>query len=358
MKEIVDRAFGCTNQLVWTGILLLATLLLAFPSPALADDKVTPLFRDSAVLAMEISGPVKKIARQAPNSTAPHPATLAANGETHAINLSARGVSRRQRDACRFPPLRIRIQEKPSESSLFHKQRSLKLVTHCRDNESYEQIAMREYTTYRLYNLFTPESLKVRLVRVTYRDGGDVEAQRMGFLIEDIDDAARRLGGKEIDVARVKSAALNADDAARYALFQYMIGNTDWAMIAGPAGSDCCHNSKLVGAGKEARSDLTPVPYDFDGTGLVNAPYAEPSERVPIRSVRTRYYRGFCKHNAQVKQIAPTFLAKRDAVMAEIATTEGPSDASRKQMSRYIEGFFKDIATPASVEKKLLKTCR
>ncbi len=281
-----------------------------------------------------------------------------ANGETHQIDLSARGVSRRQRAACLFPPLRIRIKEKPDATSLFFKQRSIKLVTHCRDNDRYEQIAMREHATYRLYNLFTPESLKVRLVRVTYRDGEKVEAQRLGFLIEDIDDAARRLGGKEIDVPKTSSSALNTSAAARYSLFQYMIGNTDWAMIAGPSGSDCCHNSKLIGANKQARSDLTPVPYDFDGTGLVNAPYARPSERVPIKSVRRRYYRGFCKHNAAVKQAAPTFLAKRAAVTVEIGSVEGLDSGSRKQILDYLDGFYQDIATPEMLDKKLLKTCR
>lgn len=340
------------------GWVFLSALLLAMHAPVRADDTVTPLFRNSQTITVEISGPLKEIARQAPRSTDPHPATLVANGETHQITLAARGVSRRQRESCHFPPLRIKFQEKPGKSSLFSKQGSIKLVTHCRENARYEQIAMREYATYRLYNIFTPESLKVRMVRVIYRNGQSPYSERYGFFIEDIDDAARRLGGKEIDVVKVASNSLNAAAAARYSLFQYMIGNTDWAMIAGPAGSDCCHNSKLVGAGKNVRSDLIPIPYDFDGTGLVNAPYARPSERVPIRSVKRRYYRGFCKWNSGVKQIASTFLEKRGAVTAEIESIRELNAASKKQMLSYLSGFYQAIEAPDTMNKKVLKTCR
>ena len=48
--------------------------------------------------------------RQAPsNRKPPRPATLALAGaaETHAIRLSARGITRRKSDVCQFPPLRV-----------------------------------------------------------------------------------------------------------------------------------------------------------------------------------------------------------------------------------------------------------
>ena len=236
---------------------------------------------------------------------------------------------------------------------------SIKLVTHCRDDDRYEQVILREYAAYRLYNLFTPQSLKVRLARLRYRDGEKLIAERYGFFIEDIDDAARRLGGKEIDIARTSIASLNVQAAARYSLFQYMIGNTDWAMIAGPSGSkDCCHNSKLVGANKAARTNLIPIPYDFDHAGVVNAPYAAPSDRVPIRSVRQRYYRGFCRMNQTVKQEAAKFSARRADVEGEIASISVLSAGSRKQMQSYLGQFFEQLQSADTIDKKLFKTCR
>ncbi len=356
MDKRAGRICCGADQLISRAIIF--ALFLLVQTPAHAEGPVTPLFRDNDTLTVEINGPLKEIARRAPFSTDPHDGTLIARGETHQIRLSARGVSRRQRAACRFPPLKVKFLEKPDPSSLFYKQGSIKLVTHCRDNDRYEQIAMREYTTYKLYNLLTPESLKVRLVRIQYRDGQKIYAERYGFFIEDIDDAARRLDGKEIDVDRVSSKSLDAAAAARYSLFQYMIGNPDWAMIAGPAGSDCCHNSKLVGADKNARSNLTPIPYDFDNAGIVDAPYALPSERIPIKTVKQRYYRGFCRMNSEVKRIVPMFLSIRNKVEVEIGAVEGLKAASKKQMLGYLDGFYRQIAAADLIEKKILKTCR
>lgn len=340
-------------------LFLLVVGLICFASvPAQAKGRVTPLFASDEVLTVQLSGPIRAIAKRASRSTEPQSATLQASGETHGINLSARGVSRRKRENCVFPPLRIRFTEKPAKSSLFHKQRSIKLVTHCKDKDRNEQVLLREYATYRLYNLFTPESLKVRLARLQYRDGDKLVAERYGFFIEDIDDAARRLGGKEIDIPRTSVGAINDQAAARYTLFQYMIGNTDWAMIAGPPGSDCCHNSKLVGQNKTARSNLIPIPYDFDNAGIVNAPYAVPSNALPIRSVRQRYYRGYCRINNAVKQAAPAFLDRRSAVESEIASIKVLSDGSKTQMRDYLKEFFAHIQNADMIDSKLFKNCR
>jgi len=49
-------------------------------------------------------------------------------------------------------------------------------------------------------------------------------------------------------VKRISASQLDAAAAARYAVFEYMISNLDWAMTAGPAGADCCHNARLMGA--------------------------------------------------------------------------------------------------------------
>ena len=327
-------------------------------APAKANNRVTPLFASDDILTVELSGPIKSIAKRAARSTEPQGAVLQANGETHNIALSARGVSRRKRENCTFPPLRIRFSEKPAKNSLFHKQGSIKLVTHCKDKDRNEQVLLREYATYRLYNAITPESLKVRLAKLRYMDGGKLVAERYGFFIEDIDDAARRLDGKEIDIPKTSVSALNVPAAARYTLFQYMIGNTDWAMIAGPPGSDCCHNSKLVGKNKAARANLTPVPYDFDNAGIVNAPYAVPSNVLPIRSVRQRYYRGHCRMNDAVRKVAPSFLAKRAAIEGEIASISALNDASKTQMRDYLNAFFEQVQSADLIEKKLFKTCR
>ena len=72
-----------------------------------------------------------------------------------------------------------------------------------------------------------------------------------------------------------------------------MIGNTDFSTLTGPGGANCCHNNRLF-KGEQDRF-LTSIPYDFDSTGLVNAPYAYPNPTIKLFSVRARLYRGFCQ---------------------------------------------------------------
>jgi hypothetical protein len=333
--------------------MLAALLTLAIPGVTSAKGETTPLFASDDPIDVTIDGPVRSIVRNAQRSTEAYPATLSAAGETIAIQLAARGKSRRRPENCQFPPLSVRFTGARSAESLFDKQGRIKLVTHCRDGDRFEQNVLREYAAYRLYNVLTPESFKVRLARVRYLDDGGAVATKWGFFIEDADDAARRMGAKEVEGPDSDNAALVPTAAARYALFQYMIGNNDWDMTHGPAGDDCCHNSKLVGPATDARAGLTPVPYDFDYTGLVDAPYAVPPESLPIRNVRTRYYRG-CAWRSDTLAAIPALRAARPALLAELAAIPGLDERTAKAMASYLDDFFEDLADP---EKSLFRRC-
>jgi hypothetical protein len=339
---------------------LLAGALLAVAAAAGAREagEVTPLFRDEAPIEMTITGPIRRITSRAAYATDAYPATIIADGETHAIDLSARGISRRERGKCSFPPLRIKLKGKAGAASLFHRQRGIKLVTHCNAAEPYEQYLLREYAAYRLYNVLTPESFRVRLVRVTYVDDGKPLAPKWGFFIEDADDAARRLGLRELTIEKIERRALDPRALARFALFQYMIGNTDWDVTTGPAGSDCCHNVKLLSADQQSPTGIIPLPYDFDNSGLVAAPYAVPNEALPIYDVRTRLYRGYCATNLLARTQAETFVQARPALEAVLGTIPGLSAMSRRAMLTYLDPFFSTIASPEPLQRQLLSKCQ
>lgn len=357
MGEARAAGTGSVNALM-RAMLGVALLVLGGAAGARAPGEVTPLFRDEAPLAVTISGPIRQIAARAQRSTDPHAGTMAADGATYRIELSARGVSRRHRVNCRFPPLRVKLAAKPDGASLFHRQSGLKLVTHCKEPARYEQHLLREYAAYRLYNVITPESFRVRLLRVTYLDGGKSLGTKWGFFIEDADDAARRLGRRELTTVRIAREALDPRDAARFALFQYMIGNTDWDMTAAADEKDCCHNVKLLSPEKGRVADVTPLPYDFDNSGLVDAPYAVPNEVLPIRVVTQRHYRGYCALNALVMEEADAFRRARPGMEAVLAGIPGLEEGERRTMQRYLSQFFTDIATPASLRDKLMSSCR
>ncbi len=328
-------------------------------SMAIAND-AKPLFAEDTVLKIRINAPFREIVRKAPEATDAHAAEIAFAGEAHAIALSARGNSRRDPNICKFPPLRVEFNEKPGETSIFNGQKRLKLVTHCRSSRRYQQYYLLEYAAYKLLNVMTPLSLRVRLAEIDYveADTGKTIISRFGFFIEDADDAAKRNGVKEIDIERIDIGQLNVDAAVRVAVFQYMIGNLDWSMTNGPPGENCCHNAKLIGARAEPLRNIVPVPYDFDYSGLVDAPYAVPPESVSIRSVRTRRYRGFCVHSSQALEAAAAFGEKRGAIYAALDAVQGLEERNKKSARRYLDGFFENIADGKKFEAHMLKYCR
>ena len=322
-----------------------------------------PLFASDAILQLRIEAPFSNLIRAAPHSTNAFDAKLIVTGpaaETLAIKLSPRGISRRTTEACDFPPLKIEFTEKPGAASLFKGQKSLKLATHCRADFNYQDYGLLEFLAYRLHSVLTPLSFRVRLAEIDYVETGSssVRIHRHGFLVEDVDDVAERNNLHDVKVDKIDRGMLNGDATARSDLFQYLIGNQDWSDVMGAAGTNCCHNIKLLAISKESRTDLVPIAYDFDSSGLVNPPYALPPTTVPIKSVRTRYYRGYCQLNAQATAAAQEALAKRDELMSTVDATPALTTRGKNSARQYLESFFSDLADPARLQKQILERCR
>jgi hypothetical protein len=341
-----------------TRMLLLWMLVLAAASPAYAASGEKLLFASDDVIRVTITGPLSSIDRS--RSEEPRPGTLTLVGsQPLPITLSARGITRKASDICDFPPLRVRFTGAPPSQSLFAGQKSLKLVTYCRNSDLFQQYVLLEYAAYRMFNLLSPASFRVRLASVDYvDDSGRPLASRYGFFIEDLDDVAKRNGMHEAKLPeRIPITSLSPRHAALYALFQHMIANHDWSMRAGPAGEDCCHNTKLIAPSRGVAAGVVPIPYDFDFSGLVNAPYATPPDVLRIASVRQRQYRGYCMHNAEALAAAAEFRAKRPQMLAVLTSTPGLEPRTISRATDYLNDFFQDIASDQTTQSKVLRSC-
>lgn len=320
-----------------------------------------PLFASNDVLHLTIKAPFGTLLKGAVPAETAQPGTLTVNGgkpETLAVTLAPRGITRRKKDICPFPPLAVVFPEKPPKESLFQGQKKLKLVTHCKPVAQFQQYVLMEYAAYKLYNTITPQSFNARLAQIDYVDAaGKPVATRMGFFIEDGDDMAARNGMVEEKMPdRIPIATLDPRAAVRYALFQYMISNLDWAMNAGPPGAGCCHNARLIGP-KGATTNIIPVPYDFDYSGLVDAPYAAPPAQIPVANVRIRRWRGFCRHNAEVAPAAAAMLSDQPRLMAVIDSIPDLDSGTRSKAKSYLGGFFETIGSKAEIESNIIKNC-
>jgi hypothetical protein len=335
-------------------ILLAFSLALTLPGAARAE---APLFASAEPIHLTIQAPIPALDRNR-DVDVPIAGTLTdPAGQRLPISLALRGITRRTADTCDFPPLRVNFTAPPPPTSLFAGQRKLKLVTHCRNSASFQQYVLLEYAAYRMANVLSPRSFGVRLANIDYvaPDGRPI-VSRVGFFIEELGDLARRNGMKEAHAPeRIPAEDLSPEDSARYALFQHMIANHDWSMRAGPAGEDCCHNAKMIGA--VAPGMAVPVPYDFDFSGFVNAPYAEPPDALHIDRVTQRLYRGYCAHNPQVLAAARQFREAKPRLVAAITAVPGLDPRTQQRAIAFIEPFFADVASDQAVSARIVNRC-
>ena len=342
-------------------IALMISFLWAAPFSYAAENVKPPkLFSQFGDMQLTLTGPWKTIKRNKKKDDR-YPVQLeytGADGTQHTIEaeVSLRGITRRR--ICRFPPLKLHFDKESLKGTEFRGNKSLKLVTYCDVNSKYEQYYIKEYLTYRIYNLITDYSFRARPMIIEYKDSGkDESITRFGFLIEDLDDVAKRNDLEELSIASVPFKQLDPVTTSHLSLFQFMIGNLDWAATSGPKDDSCCHNSKLIGAGNDINPKYS-VPYDFDSSGLVNAHYAAPPDGLKVRNIRQRLYRGFCAFNDELPQTVALFKEKRSDILALFEDNKHLSDSSRKRAVDYIEDFYKIIDNPKSLEKDIIDKCR
>ncbi len=209
--------------------------------------------------------------------------------KTFDVRLRLRGHSRKE--LCDFPPLLLNFKTSDLKGSALEGEDKLKLVTHCKATAAYDQYLLLEYLSYRALNLLTDMSLRARLLTVTYYD---TERKRQldvqpGMFIENEGRFAERMALTQVELQRIEPKQYDRDGLGLVNMFEYFIGNTDWSALLGSQGSPCCHN---IVPYRRPDGVLLPVPYDFDSSGMVNTPYALPNERLKIKSVRQRLYRG------------------------------------------------------------------
>lgn len=268
------------------------------------------------------------------------------------IKIKVRGNFRKNPVNCDFPPLRLNFSSSTVKNTIFEGQDKIKLVTHCRSRKDlYEQNVLKEYLAYKLYNLFTEESYCVRLVHLTYADTkGKIDTlEKMAFLIEPNQQLARRNDCEILKVEHLQQERTNRHKMNVLSVFQYMIGNTDWSVWA-------LHNVIMLKENPTALPIV--VPYDFDWCGIVSAPYAVPAENLPIESVRTRWYRGFCRPDAELQLVLDEFRQRREEIYHTCRNVPFLSEKDLNKTIKYMDQFFKTLENPRAVKVAFHQNCR
>jgi hypothetical protein len=314
------------------------------------------LFRTDSALTVTISTNLGPLLKERDSlELAKHPAVFSYTGDDGrqvdvTVRLRARGHFRRQARNCDFPPLWLEVKSSDAKTTVLGGLNKLKITTTCRPKSAeYEQYILQEYAVYRAYAALTGTSFRTRLLRVTYRDsaGKIAPVTTWAFLIEDVDDVAIRMQSKQLTLTGAHFDDLEREPLALLGMFEYFIGNTDWSIGA-------LHNVALL---QDSTARVTPVAFDFDWTGAVNARYAFPDKSLPIHSVTDRLYRGKCMTPDELRSTLDRFRARRAEIDATVASFPQLAPDRAKQMQRFYDDFWKRTADPRGLEKELATDC-
>jgi hypothetical protein len=269
----------------------------------------------------------------------------------HTLRIKPRGQFRKSH--CSYAPFWLNIRKADILNENLQEVKKFKVVTQCKGGKDYSDYVLKEYLTYKIYNLLSPVSFRVRLVHLKYIDTGrkNKETDSWGFLIEPEEMMAERNDAIVIKNDEISMRYMRTGEMDLAALFQYMVGNPDYS-IAGR------HNMKLLGLPGFGTVGYTPVPYDFDYTGLVNAEYAIPGETLGISTVRERYFLGPCREDQEYQVAIDHINSLREEILELVSDFPYLRDKHKNEMIAYLEDYFHSASSQNFTGSKLKSTCR
>ena len=269
----------------------------------------------------------------------------------HDIKLKVRGKSRSEVEICKFPPLEINFKKNKTKNTLFEGQNKLKLVTHCNYGSEFRRYVVEEYIIYKMYQIVSPYSYSVRLCEITYVDLDQSKKPftKIGFLIEQIKDVAKRMNMVNYRDSIPHQDFCNRRELDKLTVFQYMIGNLDWEI-------KLRHNIKLI-APKERGFPIA-IPYDFDYSGIINTSYAATPIELGLQSTKTRLFRGFCRFDDGYKITLEYFQQIKPDLFNLVNTSEYLNKGNKSAFNNYLESFYEILDNPKKVNRKITTACR
>jgi hypothetical protein len=263
--------------------------------------------------------------------------------------INARGKMRRK--ICHLPPLRLNFGA--DTTSPLRGLKSLKLVSPCDAISNYEQLLIKEYLVYKMYNLISDKSFRVRLMQVSFEDalGKKKGFKQYAFFMEDVDELAKRHNCEVVEGEMYLTDATDRMQITLVSIFEYMIGNTDWSVPNN-------HNIKLIRPLEGTSRKPFAVPYDFDYSGIVDAPYATPDPELGLDYVTQRLYRGFPRNMAELEPLVQKFKDKKEEIYKVISDCKLLTPGNMKQMSNYLDDFFKMLERPNEIKSVFIDKAR
>jgi hypothetical protein len=267
------------------------------------------------------------------------------------IRVKPRGIVRKQ--ICAIPPLRFNVQRVSKQYKQKHGASKIKVVSHCNYNKHYIDYLFREYLTYRMYNIITENSFRVRLLKITYIDIGrdNKSTTTWAFMIEPLAVLSERLNSVPIKLDKLGIHYTDSAETDLLSMWQYMIGNTDWS-IPGR------HNVKIIKSNNFEQPYPAAIPYDFDYSGMVNTHYALPGEGLGIEHVRERLFVGPCRTEEDYEKAVLQLVKAKASIEELISGFPYLKENEKKDMLKYLDSFYNSITRDGFIKYHIATDCR
>ena len=264
------------------------------------------------------------------------------------VEAKTRGHFRKLKENCYYPPILLHFPAGDTlKSSIFKEDSKLKLGMPCKG----EQYIIYEWLVYKMYNLITPNSFKARLVKVKLDDSKSKKetAPFYGMLLEEVQDMAERNKSIYVKTKLLRPEQTETNSFLTMAVFEYMIGNTDWCV-------QYLQNVKLISA--DSNSVPITVPYDFDMSGIVNSPYAAPAEELNMSSVRERRYRGYCIEDMKkFDKVIELYNSRKKDIYSIFTNCPLLDEKYKKSTIKFLDEFYATINNASALKKEFGYPC-
>ncbi|MBK8502315.1 MAG: hypothetical protein IPL46_08945 [Saprospiraceae bacterium] len=253
------------------------------------------------------------------------------------VKVSVRGKYRRR--TCDFPPLLLDFPKDELKDQGFKKSDEYKLVTHCLSNKEAQNYLFREHLIYEMYRELDSLAYRSIVFPIKYIDTDTRQVTRSyGMLLESNDELKDRLDGKWCDCMGLDAELINDYYRELVIFFQYMIGNKDINM-------QIEHNVRFL-EGKKYDKKI-PIPYDFDFSAFVRAPYVFSDQSVTYD--RSPLIMG--KNAVEFDKVLTLFKLRKQRFFQIINEFKLLSKRHKKRCLKFMEDFYKLIEKPNFKQK-------
>lgn len=318
------------------------------------EEDVSKLFREEAPLDLKLGFSFKDVKKSDKETAVSqewlHFKDKSGEWDSLKVELFARGNFRK--DHCFFTPLKIKIDKKEREGTVFKGNKTLKLVMPCQNNKTADDLTIKEYMIYKMYEEVSPYHFHTRLVNLTITDRSGKQEKSFeikAFLIEDDSEIADRFAGVMKKDVQLNPYRFKDTVSIRQDFFQFMIGNTDWSTVVQ-------HNIAVM---QLANKDYIPLCYDFDMSGLVNAPYSTVNPLIPINSVTERYYWGVCRDESLFQNTREYYLSIENNIWdayGKLSPMLSPNE--QESTKKFLTAYFDILKEDKKFKDNIFSNCR